>query len=108
MSNWIGTSKGNPESITGFRCCWEGCTTYVPNRFHGAGLDLCRDHALLAWSVVDNQIGDGLSTERTPKKRPDFELTEAEERYGIKPCGYEEWWRRRKRVAPEVATRRIA
>ncbi|UYL87921.1 G-I-Y Y-I-G endonuclease [Gordonia phage Malisha] len=89
MSTWTGTNAGDPDSITDHVCYWKHCYAFTPKRFHDAGLNLCRDHALLAWSVVNSQLGDGMSVERTPRIAAVTTLTENEKRYGVRPLGYD-------------------
>lgn len=58
MSMWTGSSRGrDPEAITDIKCPWQFCTMRVPVRFHEAGMLLCREHALLAWTIVNEQMG---------------------------------------------------
>ena len=45
------------EASTDTTCYWQLCTIKVPERFHQAGLMFCRDHALLTWSIVNEQLG---------------------------------------------------
>lgn len=59
MSTWAGGSSGGPDSMTGARCTWQFCSTFVPQRFYDEGMLLCREHALLVWAIVNEQLAEG-------------------------------------------------
>lgn len=75
MSTWgLGMSSSiDPETVTDVRCGWQFCTMRVPQRFRSAGMYLCRDHGLLAWSIINEQIQQGESMERTEEEQHEFE-----------------------------------
>lgn len=92
MSTWgLGMSSSiDPETITDVRCGWQFCTMRVPQRFRSAGMYLCRDHGLLAWSIINEQLAEGLPTEETATEQSKVhELTEAEKKYGCLPIGHD-------------------
>lgn len=62
MSTRTGVNAGGPDSYSDSRCVWTLCTILVPNRFRDENMNLCRDHALLVWSIVNEQINDSTST----------------------------------------------
>lgn len=58
MSSWgaSGRRSVSPDDLTGHTCFWHACSTRVPVRFANAGLLACREHALLTWSIVNEQM----------------------------------------------------
>ena len=74
MSTWTGVNAGGPDSYSDSRCVWTLCTILVPNRFRDENMNLCRDHALLVWSIVNEQILDSTST--FMDQHPDDDLRE--------------------------------
>lgn len=74
MSTWAGGSTGNPDSMTEARCTWQFCTTFVPQRFYDEGMLLCREHALLAWAIVNEQMGNGPIPEQPEQQIRDDQL----------------------------------
>lgn len=71
MSTWTGgTYTGDREAVTNTKCTWQFCTIYVPQRFHNEGMLLCREHALLVWSIVNEQLAEGQTFE---PQQPDHE-----------------------------------
>lgn len=58
MSSWgvSGRRSIRPDDLTDHTCFWHTCSTRVPVRFVNAGLLACREHALLTWSIVNEQM----------------------------------------------------
>lgn len=57
----------NPDDFSDFRCKWDMCTRWVPFRYalNNPAMYLCHDHALLAWSIVQDQIDAGATPAST-------------------------------------------
>lgn len=72
MSTWTGGNTGSPDAYSDVHCRWTMCATYVPYRFLNEGMSLCREHALLAWSIVEEQLGRGDTIEPDPKEPRDY------------------------------------
>lgn len=74
MSSWTGGTSGNPDSVTGARCTWQFCSMFVPKRFHDEGMLLCREHALLVWTIVNEQLAEGPIPAQQPEPHLDNQI----------------------------------
>lgn len=70
MSNWTGGKRrADPDQVSDMRCRWQLCDQRVPYRFYDEQMYLCRDHALLAWSIVGEQLNAGETITPEPRER---------------------------------------
>lgn len=47
---------------------------FVPKRFHDESMLLCREHALLVWAIVNEQLADGPIAEQQPETTIDDQI----------------------------------
>jgi hypothetical protein len=46
----------DPFSVSSDRCTWQFCTANADLRHQRRGAQLCREHALFTWSIVEDEI----------------------------------------------------
>lgn len=46
----------DPFTVSSAICTWQFCTTRADLRYQRRGVPFCREHTLLAWSVVEDEI----------------------------------------------------
>lgn len=62
-----GRWTNDPDAPSDTRCRWALCAQPVPYRFKDEGMDLCRDHGLLAWAIVNTQMQADVPPTPTPE-----------------------------------------
>lgn len=87
MSNWTGGKYTiDPDSPTSTTCTWQFCGVKVPHRFYRERIYLCRDHTLLVWAIVNEQMNSSNPPTPTPKEE-EPEAVVAGDVYYIRTAG---------------------
>lgn len=84
----------DPFSVSNARCTWQFCEARADLRYQRRGASFCREHALFAWAVVEDEIRhSGMTADQLRAER---EATEAAKQAELEPSmgGARKAWNR--------------